>query len=77
MFLSWGRAVFIYANTVGDFGAVSAGGGNWGRLLSAVRRWALELVGDNDIPILLPPRDALVLAESAIFDETSIVVIFF
>ena len=34
----------FYANTVGAFGVVSAGQ-NWDRLASAVRRWALQLVG--------------------------------
>ena len=49
---------FFYANTVGTFGAVSTGQ-NWGRLASAVRRWALKLVDKQKVFLLLFSDEAL------------------
>ena len=49
----WPNGSF-YANTVGTFGSVSAGR-NWGRLASAVHRWALNLVGKQKVLLLLFP----------------------
>ena len=66
----------FYANTVGAFGVVSAGG-NWGRLASAVRLGALKLVGCNNDFSLLFSGDTLVLADSEIVGESSLVVIIF
>ena len=60
------------ANAVCTFGVVSSWG-NWARLASAVRRWALKLVGNNDFFLLLFSRDALFLAESEIFGESSLI----
>ena len=42
----------FYDNAVGTFGVASAGP-NWGRLASAVRRWALKLVGKKKVYLLL------------------------
>ena len=64
------------ANTVDAFGAVSSWG-NCDRLANAVRRRALKLVGNNDFSLLLFPDGSLGLAESEIFDESPIFVIFF
>ena len=44
----------FYANTVGTFGVVSAGQ-NWDRLASAAHRWALKLVGEQKVYLLLFP----------------------
>ena len=59
----------FYANAVGAFGVVSDGG-NWGRLARAFHRWALKLVDKKYFPTLLFSDGALVLAESAISDES-------
>ena len=59
----------FYANTVDAFGAVSAGQ-NWGRLESAVHRWALKSVDAKEVSILLFSDDALFLAEDEIREET-------
>ena len=65
----------FYANAVGAFGAVSTGR-NWDLLASAANRWALKLADWKEIPILLFPGDALVLAESETFEEHFLEVIF-
>ena len=57
------------ANNVGAFGAVSSGQ-NWDRLASAAHRWGLKLVDGADFFMLIFPDDALVLAESGIFEES-------
>ena len=44
----WPNGLF-HANAVGALGVVSDGE-NWGRLASAVHRWALKLVEKNDSP---------------------------
>ena len=64
----------FYANAVGAVGVVSAGR-NLARLSSAAHRWAIKLVGGNEFPLLLFPGDALVLSESEISEESSLVVI--
>ena len=64
----------FYANAVGAFGAVSAGG-NWDRLASAPNRWSSKLVENNEVHMLLFPDDTLVLAGSEIPDESLLVVI--
>ena len=58
----------FYKNTFGAFGVVSAGG-NWGRLASAAHRWDFKLVDRNEVCMLLFSDDALVLAESEVFNE--------
>ena len=58
----------FYANAVGTFGVVSAGG-NWDRLASAVHRRALKLGDAKEVFILLVSGDALCLAGNGIFEE--------
>ena len=64
----------FYANAVGAFGAGSAGR-NWDSLASAVHRWALKLVDNNEFSLLFSDG-ALVLAESEIFEDPFFLVIF-
>ena len=59
----------FYANTVGAFGAASAGR-NWDRLASAVHMWGLKLVENNSLFMLLFPDGELFLAGSGIFEES-------
>ena len=66
----------FYANTVGAFGVVSAGQ-NWDRPASAVRRWALKLVGGKKVTLLLFSGDTLFLPESEILGEAFLAIVFF
>ena len=52
----------FYANTVGAGGAVSAGQ-NWDRLASAVHRWGLKLVDNDEVFTLLFPGDAVLIGK--------------
>ena len=65
-----------YANTVGTFGAVSAGQ-SWDRLASAVHRWGLKLLGKEKVYVLLFSDDAIFPTEDEIFEETFLTFIFF
>ena len=64
------------ANTVGDLGSVSAAK-NWDRLASAVRRWALKMVENNECFSLLLSGETLVLEVSGIFYESWLLVVLF
>ena len=70
-----GAIGLFYANTVGAFGAASAGR-NWDRLSSEVHRWALKLVVAKEVFILLFSGDTLFLAEGEISEESFLVITF-
>ena len=59
----------FYANTVGAFGAVSAGR-NWDLLAIAVHTRSLKLADNAEVFMLLFSDDALFLAENDIFEES-------
>ena len=65
----------FYANTVGAFGAASAGQ-NWDRLASAVHRWALKLTEAKEALILLFSDGTHFLAGNEIFGEPLLVITF-
>ena len=64
----------FYADTVGTFGAVSAGQ-NWGRLASAAHRWALKIVGKQEVFLLLFSDDALFSVRDEIIEEAFLIVV--
>ena len=70
-----GQVCLFYAKAVGTSGVVSPAR-NWDRLAIAVRRWALALVGNNEMYFLLFSDFTLVVEGNEIFGETALMVIF-
>ena len=68
-----GRSGLYCANTIGAFGVVSAGK-EWGRLASAVQSWALKLVGEKEVFILLF-SDGAFLGGGEVFEEAFLIII--
>ena len=69
-----GASGLYYANTVGTFGAVSAGQ-NWGRLATAVHWRALKLVDAKECPTYYFLMTRFFLAVDEIFEEPFLVII--
>ena len=64
------------ANTVGAFLAVSAGR-NWDRISSEFHMWDLNLVGGDEVFLILSPDGKLFLAGNGIFGDSFVSVTFF
>ena len=65
----------LYANTVGTCGVVSACQ-NWGRLASAAHIWALKLVGEKKVYLVLFLTTQFSQRKKEIFHEVSLLIIF-